>query len=40
MADSAIGVIPGPLVGVRSSDLRPGNLKCDLAGAAIEVISF
>ena len=40
MADSAIGVTPGPLVGVRSVDARPGNLKCACAGASKEVITF
>ena len=42
IADSAMGVIPGAKVGVRSVELRPGNrLKAACMGpASKEVITF
>lgn len=40
IADSAIGVTPGPFVGVRSVDARPGNLNLPCAGASKEVMTL
>ena len=41
IADSAIGVIPGPMVGVRSTELSPGNFICDwIEGVSNEVMTL
>ena len=40
IADSAIGVIPGAFVGVRSTEVRPATPLCCSKGFSNEVMTF